>query len=154
MKKFIKKKIIDKNIYKIFKPEFSPKKMLELGVFGGSYFGLSIKEYPSAWFKKAKISKKFDVNNNRFRVAAGLSRKEWISKGWIFNEDPLGWFQWYCRFTNGRRIPHIDEIQIKRWKAFGGRHTAAIKKNCEESDLSCRRKQRQAILQWAYDPFI
>ena len=105
-------------------------------------------------FKKAKVSKKFDVNNNRFRVAAGLSRKEWISKGWIFNEDPLGWFQWYCRFTNGRRIPHIDEIQIKRWKAFGGRHIAAIKKNCEESDLSCRRKQRQAILQWAYDPFI
>ena len=154
MKKFIKKKIIDKNIYKIFKPEFSPKKMLELGVFGGSYFGLNIKEYPSAWFKKAKISKKFDVNNNRFRVAAGLSRKEWISKGWIFNEDPLGWFQWYCRFTNGRRIPHIDEIQIKRWKAFGGRHIAAIKKNCEERDLSCRRKQRQAILQWAYDPFI
>ena len=154
MKKFIKKKIIDKNIYKIFKPGLSPKKMLELGVFGGSYFGLNIKEYPSAWFKKAKISKKFDVNNNRFRVAAGLSRKEWISKGWIFNEDPLGWFQWYCRFTNGRRIPHIDEIQIKRWKAFGGRHIAAIKKNCEESDLSCRRKQRQAILQWAYDPFI
>ena len=154
MKKFIKKKIIDKNIYKIFKPELSPKKMLELGVFGGSYFGLNIKEYPSAWFKKAKIIKKFDVNNNRFRVAAGLSRKEWISKGWIFNQDPLGWFQWYCRFTNGRRIPHIDEIQIKRWKAFGGRHIAAIKKNCEESDLSCRRKQRQAILQWAYDPFI
>ena len=154
MKKFIKKKIIDKNIYKIFKPGLSPKKMLELGVFGGSYFGLNIKEYPSAWFKKAKIIKKFDVNNNRFRVAAGLSRKEWISKGWIFNQDPLGWFQWYCRFTNGRRIPHIDEIQIRRWKAFGGRHIAAIKKNCEESDLSCRRKQRQAILQWAYDPFI
>ena len=154
MKKFIKKKIIDKNIYKIFKPDLSPKKMLELGVFGGSYFGLNIKEYPSAWFKKAKIIKKFDVNNNRFRVAAGLSRKEWISKGWIFNQDPLGWFQQYCRFTNGRRIPHIDEIQIKRWKAFGGRHIAAIKKNCEESDLSCRRKQRQAILQWAYDPFI
>ena len=154
MKKFIKKKIIDKNIYKIFKPELSPKKMLELGVFGGSYFGLNIKEYPSTWFKKAKVSKKFDVNNNRFRVAAGLSRKEWISKGWIFNEDPLGWFQWYCRFTRGRRIPHIDKIQIKRWKAFGGRHIAAIKKNCEESDLSCRRKQRQAILQWAYDPFI
>jgi hypothetical protein len=149
MKKFIKKKIIDKNIYKIFKPDLSPKKMLELGVFGGSYFGLNIKEYPGAWFKKAKIIKKFDVNNNRFRVAAGLSRKEWISKGWIFNQDPLGWFQWYCRFTNGRRIPHIDEIQIKRWKAFGGRHIAAIKKNCEESDLSCRRKQRQAILQWA-----
>ena len=153
MKKFIKKKIIDKNIYKIFKPEFSPKKMLELGVFGGSYFGLNIKEYPSAWFKKAKISKKFDVNNNRFRVAAGLSRKEWINKGWIFKEDPLGWFQWYCRFKNGRRIPRIDEIQIKRWKAFK-RHVAAIKKNCEPGNIHCRRRQRQAILQWAYNPFI
>ena len=146
--------MIEKDFYKIFNPGLTPKKMIKLGVFGGSYFGLNIKEYPNVWFKKAKISKKFDVNNNRFRVAAGLSRKEWISKGWIFNEDPLGWFQWYCRFTTGRRIPHIDEIQIKRWKAFGGRHIAAIKKNCEESDLSCRRKQRQAILQWAYDPFI
>ena len=27
MKKFVKKKIIDKDIYKIFKPELSPKKM-------------------------------------------------------------------------------------------------------------------------------
>ena len=74
-------------------------------------------------------------------------------KGWIFKEDPLGWFQWYCRFSNGRRIPHIDEIQIKRWKNFR-RHVLAIKKNCEPIDLNCRKKQRQAILQWAYSPFI
>ena len=150
MKKFIKKKIIDKNIYKIFKPGLSPKKMLEFGVFGGSYFGLDIKEYPSAWFKKAKISKKFDVNNNRFRVSAGLSRKEWISKGWIFNEDPLGWFQWYCRFTNGRRIPHIDEIQIKRWKAFGARHIPAIKKNCDPGNIHCRKKSESC----KFDKFV
>jgi len=153
MKKFIKKKIINKNIYKIFKPEISPKKMLELGVFGGSYFGSKIKEYPKSWLQKAKLSKNFDVNLNRFKVKSGLSREHWMEKGWIFKEDPLGWFQWYCRFSMGRRIPHIDEIQIKRWKNFK-RHVIAINKNCNEGDLSCRRKQRQAILQWAYNPFI
>jgi len=150
------KKVISKNFndfYKLFKPQLTPKKMLELGVFGGSYFGLNIKEYPKPWFKKAKISKNFDVNINRFKVKSGLSRKEWQKKGWIFKQDPLGWFQWYCRFSNGRRIPHIDEIQIKRWKNFR-RHLMAIKKNCESVDLQCRRRQRQAILQWAYNPFI
>ena len=141
------------DFYNLFKPQLTPKKMLELGVFGGSYFGMDIKEYPKLWFKNAKISKIFDVNINRFKVKSGLSRKEWQEKGWIFKEDPLGWFQWYCRFSKGRRIPHIDEIQIKRWKNFT-RHVIAIKKNCEPLDLSCRRRQRQAILQWAYNPFI
>ena len=153
MKKFIKKEIIDKDIYKVFKPELSPKKMLELGVFGGSYFGLKIKEYPKAWFKNAKISKNFNVSLNRFKVKSGLSRKEWAEKGWVFKGDPLGWFQWYCRFSMGRRIPSIDEIQIKRWKNFT-RHVMAIKKLCEPNDLNCRRRQRQAILQWAYNPFL
>ena len=140
--------------YKLFKPQLTPKKMLELGVFGGAYFSdSSIKEFPKSWFAKAKMSKAFDVNLNHFKIESGLSRKEWIDKGWIFKEDPLGWFQWYCRFCNGRKIPHIDEIQIKRWKNFR-RHVLAIKKNCEKNDLGCRRRQRQAILQWAYNPFI
>ena len=139
--------------YKLFRPQLTPKKMLEMGVFGGSYLGGKMKEYPKSWFKNAKLSKTFDVEKNRFKVKAGLTRKEWLDKGWIFKEDPLGWFQWFCRFTNGRRIPRIDEIQIKRWKAFK-RHVAAIKKNCEPGDIHCRRKQRQTILQWAYDPFI
>jgi len=154
MKKLYKKKIIDLNFYKIFKPELTPKKMLKLGVFGGSYFNRKqIKEFPKSWLINAKLSRTFDVNINRFRVKSGLSREHWLKKGWIFKEDPLGWFQWYCRFCNGRRIPHIDEIQIKRWKNFR-RHVLAIQKNCERGDLSCRRKQRQAILQWAYNPFI
>ena len=141
------------DFYKLFKPQLTPKKMLELGVFGGSYFGLNVKEYPKTWFKNAKISKNFDVNINRFKVKSGLSREEWLKKGWIFKEDPLGWFQWYCRYSMGRRISRTDEIQIKRWKNFK-RHVMAIKKNCEPLNLSCRRRQRQAILQWAYDPFI
>ena len=140
--------------YKLFKPQLTPKKMLELGVFGGAYFGKNTKEFPKNWFKKAKLSKTFNVSMNRFKIVAGLSRKEWMDKGWIFKEDPLGWFQWYCRFKMGRRITHIDRIQIKRWKAFGDRHIPAIKKNCDEGDIQCRRRQRQAVLQWAYDPFI
>ena len=153
MKKILKKKVNNLDFYKIFKPELTPKQMLELGVFGGSYFGLKINEFPKSWFKTAKLSKDFDVSLNRFKIKAGLSREHWIEKGWIFKEDPLGWFQWYCRFTMGRRLPNIDEIQIKRWKNFT-RHVKAIKKNCETGDLSCRRRQRQAILQWAYDPLI
>jgi len=151
MKLLKKKKIGD--LYKLFKPQLSPKKMLELGVFGGSYFGNKIKEYPKSWFNNAKITKNFDVSLNRFKVKSGLSREIWIEKGWIFKEDPLGWFQWYCRYSMGRRIPSMDIIQIKRWKNFN-RHVMAIKKNCESNDLNCRKKQRQAILQWAYDPFI
>ena len=153
MKKILKKKVNNLDFYKIFKPELTPKQMLELGVFGGSYFGLKINEFPKSWFKTAKLSKDFDVSLNRFKIKAGLSREHWIEKGWIFKEDPLGWFQWYCRFTMGRRLPHIDEIQIKRWKNFT-RHVKSIKKNCETGDLSCRRRQRQAILQWAYDPLV
>ena len=148
-------KLVDKkkDFFKLFKPQLTPQKMLKMGVFGGSYFSGKIKEYQKSWFKNAKLSKTFDVEKNRFKVKAGLSRKEWLNKGWIFEEDPLGWFQWYCRFQNGRRIPHIDEIQIKRWKAFR-RHVNAIKKNCAQGDIHCRRKQRQAILQWAYNPHI
>ena len=143
------------DFYKFFKPQLTPKKMLELGVFGGAYFADgSIKEFPKSWFVKAKISKSFDINLNRFKIESGLSRKEWIDKGWIFKEDPLGWFQWYCRFKNGRRIFKIDQIQIKRWKSFGGRHKPAVQKNCEEGDLQCRRRQRQALLQWAYNPIF
>ncbi len=112
------KKPSEDEIYKIFKPELTPKKMLELGVFGGAYFDGDIKEYPATWFKNAKLSKNFDININRFKVKAGLSRDHWIEKGWIFKQDPLGWFQWYCRFSMGRRIPDVDIMQIKRWKKF------------------------------------
>ena len=110
MKKIIRRKI-DLNFYKDFKPQLTPKKMLEIGVFGGSYFGTKINEFPTSWFKNAKISKNFNVNLNRFKVQSGLSRDHWIKKGWIFKEDPLGWFQWYCRFSMGRRLPNIDKLQ-------------------------------------------
>ena len=69
------------NFYKFFQPELSPKKMLELGVFGGSYLGNTINEYPQTWFKKAKLSKSFNVNLNYFQIRAGLSLNDWKKSG-------------------------------------------------------------------------
>ena len=139
-----------------FKPQLSPKEMLELGVFGGWYFKTedNMKEFPAEWFKNAKLSKDgFNVNLNKFGVASGQSMEIWISKGWITSDDPLGWFQWYCRYHMGRRIPDVDLFQIKRHNNFGPRHAGAIRKHCP-GQYQKRTKQRQALLQWAYDPFI
>jgi hypothetical protein len=50
----------------------------------------------------------------------------------------------------GRRIPAEDARQIRRWKAIR-RHARKVQRNCEPGDVSCRRRQRQALLHWAYD---
>ena len=138
-----------------FNPQLTPKEMLKMGVFGGFYFEGKHREYPKDWFKDVKVSNAgYDINLNCFKINSGLSREEWLKRGWITKEDPLGWFQWYCRYTVGRRIPNIDNIQIKRWKAFGPRHIGGIKSNWEPGNIDCRPRQRQALLHWAYDPFI
>lgn len=141
---------IGKNFDKEFKPELSPKEMLALGVFGGKYMTDCKKEFPSDWFVKAKLCSEFhNPEINYFKVNASQPLNEWIRKGWIYKEDPRGWFQWYCRYYLGRRCKD-DERQIKRWKAFV-RHIGAIKKNCKKGDVSCRIRERQALLHWAYD---
>jgi hypothetical protein len=140
-----------KNFDPQFKPELTPKQMLGLGVFGGKYMTDCKKEFPASWYKKAKLSpKRKDPNINFFKINASLPLKVWQQKGWIHPADPRGWFQWYCRYYYGRRIPEEDQRQIKRWKAMK-RHIGAIKKNCPPRMLECRRKQRQALLHWAYD---
>ena len=137
-----------------FQPELTPADMLALGVFEGKYLNDCQKEFPASWFKNAQLSSRFpDIQCNCFKVKSRLSLPEWQSKGWIYEPDPRGWFQWYCRYYLGRRIPEIDQIQIKRWHSFR-RHHAQVEKNCGLFDLKCRPKQRQAILQWAYNPFI
>ena len=82
-------------------------------------------------------------------VNASQSLAVWRRSGWIHRQDPRGWFQWYCRYYMGRRSAD-DVRQIRRWRAIT-RHVAAIRNHCERGDLECRRKQRQAVLHWAYD---
>lgn len=136
-----------------FRPHFSPKEMLALGVFEGKYMNDCRDEFPADWFAKAKLSDMPDPSLNYFGIKSRQSLREWQRKGWIIGFDPRGWFQWYCRYYLGRRDPVIDAAQIKRWKGFS-RHAGQIKANCPPGDLSCRPRQRQALLQWAHNPFI
>ncbi len=138
------------NFHADFRPELSPKTMLELGVFGGKYMTDCGNEYPLDWFSNAKLcAEQRDPDLNLFGVNASQSLSVWKKKGWIYSDDPRGWFQWYCRYYLGRRCPD-DDRQIKRWRAMS-RHIAQVKKNCERCDFSCRPRQRQALLHWAYD---
>lgn len=134
-----------------FKPELTPAEMLALGVFGGKYLTDCRDEFPESWFVDAKLSPEFkDINLNYFSADASQSLTQWRNKGWLHPDDPRGWFQWYCRYYMGRRNEEEDLRQIKRWRAFV-RHKAAVKKNCQCYDYFCRKKQRQALLHWAYD---
>ena len=134
-----------------FKPQLTPAQMLKLGVFGGKYMTDCRREFPRSWFAGAKLS---PLGRNRkcnfFGVHASQPLSEWKRRGWIHPDDPRGWFQWYCRYYMGRRMPDEDRRQIKRWKAIR-RHVRQVQKHCEPGDLLCRRRQRQALLHWAYD---
>ena len=142
---------IGKNFDPEFKPDLTPKQMLRLGVFGGKYMTDTKDEFPKDWFRNAKLSPpRHEDSCNYFGVHASQPLSVWKKKGWIYKDDPRGWFQWYSRYYMGRRIPKEDKRQIKRWKAIR-RHAGQIIKNCERRDLSCRRRQRQALLHWAYD---
>jgi hypothetical protein len=128
--------------------------MLALGVFGGIYMRDCTKEFPSDWFTKAKFankdSMKRDAKLNCFGVNASQPLSVWRKNGWIYKDDPRGWFQWYCRYYMGRRIEKEDDRQIKRWINMR-RHITQIANNCRPGDIFCRPKQRQAVLHWAYD---
>jgi hypothetical protein len=141
---------VGKNFDPEFAPDLTPKDMLRMGVFGGKYMNDCKAEFPDDWFTDAKMSLIRDPALNCFGVNASQSLSEWKQKGWISQEDPRGWFQWYCRYYMGRRITNVDRIQISRWKAIR-RHIAQLKIHCRPGDLSCRPVQRQALLHWAYD---
>lgn len=134
-----------------FLPELTPSDMLSLGVFCGKYMTDCRAEFPASWFKNAKLALyRPDCSLNYFSVRAGVPLRIWVENGWIHPYDPRGWFQWYCRYYSGRRITDEDRRQIARWRAFR-RHAAQIRKHCNPGDPFCRPRQRQALLQWAYD---
>jgi len=136
-----------------FMPQLTPRQMLSMGVFGGKYMTDCQEEFPADWFENAKLSPQgHDASLNFFQVSASKPLSYWREKGWIHEDDPRGWFQWYCRYFMGRRHED-DDRQIRRWKGMQ-RHIVQIRKNCVKGDFSCRPKQRQAVLQWAYDARI
>jgi hypothetical protein len=142
---------VGRGFEKEFDPELTPKQMLALGIFGGKYMTDCRDEFPASWFAGAKLSPgRRDPSLNFFGVDASQPLSVWRRKGWIHPDDPRGWFQWYCRYYLGRRMPREDQRQIARWKAMR-RHIAQIRRHCEPGDLLCRKRQRQALLHWAYD---
>ena len=173
--------VLEKNIGEIddpdFNPFFTPEQMLYYGVFEGKYLNDSRDEFPIEWYENAEkvgslsTDGKPHIECNFFNIKSRLSLGEWRKNGWIpqtpDDPDNRGWFQWYCRYYIGRRIPDLDKIQIKRYRAFN-RHFAQVQKNCAHSKddnhthdkgstcdvLKCRPKQRQALLQWGYNAFI
>ena len=141
---------VGRNFESGFEPQLTPAEMLRLGVFGGKYMTDCVDEFPRSWFKRAKLSpERHDPRLNFFGLSASQPLRVWRKKGWIYREDPRGWFQWYCRYYMGRRSLD-DDRQIKRWRAMR-RHVAQIESNCPRRALDCRPRQRQALLQWAYD---
>jgi hypothetical protein len=139
-----------RNFASQFHPQLTPKQMLTLGVFGGKYMTDCRDEFPASWFAGAKLcAERHDAHLNYFGVNASQSLAAWRRNGWIHQQDPRGWFQWYCRYFMGRRGAD-DERQIKRWRAIR-RHVAQVESYCLRGDWDCRPRQRQALLHWAYD---
>ena len=142
---------VGRNFAPDFKTDLTPREMLALGVFGGVYMRDCTKEFPKSWFTRARFAKGApEAALNYFGVEASQSLAEWKRKGWISDVDPRGWFQWYCRYYMGRRLPAEDAKQIKRWRAIR-RHVGQIAAHCRAGDIHCRPRQRQALLHWAYD---
>ena len=136
-----------------FAPSYTPMEMLDKGVFEGKYIN-ALTGLPSSWYKLPKVlgpNDEPDPTLNRFGVKSRQPLSVWKEKGWTTKLSPYGWFQWYCLYFLGRRDEKEDALQIGRWKSFVARHNAQVQAKCKKGDDDCHRKQRQALLQWAWD---
>jgi hypothetical protein len=150
-----------------FRPALSPGRMLEMGVFEGKYLNDCIAEFPREWYVDALRAGRLSPEApnpklNAFGVKSRLSLREWRTRRWILPGDPRGWFQWYCRYWLGRRLPEVDAAQIARWRSFA-RHAGQIRASytrmasppeTRAQKRLHRPRQRQALLQWAHNPYI
>jgi len=159
----------------MFLPNMSPKEVIQAGSFGGTYFrpiksGVTKKSYgsevwkelPADWFenidvKKLVASPIYDTNVNTYKVKCGSSLEAWESSNWIRAQDPYGWFQWYCRFFQGRRSED-DQRQIGRWLRCAGVKgrwrnnliTKISKAGVSFDNFAVSPVVRQVLQHWAY----
>jgi hypothetical protein len=147
-----------------FTPSYSPVEMVDAGVFGGNYFGnIEVEKNWKEWVPQEFIdgcntnkltNTIYDISINKYGVSCGMNYQGWIDSGWIREQDPYGWFNWYINFYYGRRSED-DNRQIGRWKSFIGRHPAMLRSICKKAgrdilDESFGRKTRQGLLHWSY----
>lgn len=159
-----------------FRPNLTPKQVLQMGSFGGTYFrpisssvtGKKYRnvhnEFPSNWFKGLDIKKNITSEKctpelNKYKVRAGSSLLAWEQSGWIKPQDPYGWFQWYCRFFMGRRT-NDDQRQVDRWDNYAGLKRGRwrrnlvgkiIKESKAYNDPSVSPVIRQGLLHWGFE---
>eukprot|EP00439_Symbiodinium_sp_Y106_P013154 s1261_g1.t3 len=159
-----------------FEPNLTPAQCIKAGIFGGCYFNprggkpgilgrevkIDHKEFPNSWFKnvpeKFFLSRRYCASTNKYGVKSGQDQAAWEMAGWIREQDPRGWFQWYCRFYQGRRSPD-DARQIQRWKACAGFLGRWRNQLCSRingsgrafNDAAVAPVIRQTLLHWAYE---
>ena len=131
-----------------FQPFYTPKQMLEMGVFEGKYLNSCRDEYPADWFENARLSDVPDPKMNYFGVKSRKPSAWWAERNLFHIQDPRGWFEWYCRFWMGRRTAD-DARQIQRQRMMV-RHHAQIMLH-GRGDMTHRKKQRQTLLQWSWN---
>lgn len=148
--------------YPKFKPCFSPKEMLDLGIFGGIYFQDYPKNgflYNTDLFKDIDNSKLFlteyNKSKNYYNIKASMSKDDWANCNWLDKNSPLGWYEWYCNFFYGKRTS--DDIrQINRWSSFTSRMYGILRPKTldEKKDLTTYPKLKQSLLHWSWNPII
>ncbi|CAK9036663.1 Putative tatC-like protein ycf43 [Durusdinium trenchii] len=155
-----------------FRPSLTPKEVLHLGAFGAPT------ELPKSWLKGLDIrwlvtgkitmspgcdvacgsdgTNEDDATVNHYGVKCGNTLEE-------TEHARYGWFQWYCRFFQGRRSED-DPRQIKRWLKIcgptgrwkGNLIAKCVKANRAYNDPKAGQDHvspvvRQSLLHWAYE---
>ena len=151
-----------------FSPNKTPIEIIKEGAFGGTYFtdiysNINGKWYRNSWKgfdflrdidPKLYLSNYYDTNVNKYKIKCGTSLRFWENKGWICEQDPYGWFQWYCRYYLGR-CSEDDKRQIARWNNIVNRFkdvvVKMIKNRNAKYDYSISPKIRQIFLHWGYE---
>ncbi len=144
-----------------FRPAFTPVELLRLGVFGRNYFGgaqavpardfagLDPETLDAVMEHGVRPDHRPSWVANYYRVKAGMPYEWWYDKGMIFDEDPLGWFHWFCRFHAGRRHER-DAHQIMRHQNFSRwAHDLhdQVHTHRDMSPIIC-----QSLLHWSWHP--